>query len=782
MRVNVGIRRRLAPLLDNDPDKIRLMFSLLLSMPGSPILYYGDELGMGDNIYLGDRNGVRTPMQWSPDRNAGFSRADPQRLYLPPVMDPVYGYLSVNVEAQAREAPSLLNWMRRVIAVRRAHRVFGRGTLDMLHPGNRRILAYVREHGEGEAAEAVLCVANLGRGAEPVELDLGRFRGRVPVELLGETAFPPIGALPYLLTLPGHGFYWFLLSREADAPAWHQEHLPRVPLRTLVLPEGWWSLDPARAERRAPAERARGQLEGEVLPAWLAGRRWLAAGAGEVQRAALMECQPWRDWLLARVRVERAGGGAEDCFLPLRIVWEDAPGLAGETPLAGAAIARVRRHALPGTLYDGLADPALIRALTEAVGADRELPFGTGRLRGRRGSAYPDEPADAPRVEILPEGAVGDALIDGRLRFTARRLLCRGRDLEAEIGRHLTEVAPVSCVRPLAGTLDFLPGDDAHGPLTLALVQRWVPDQGDLWSEALAMLARLIEEHLDQVEDWETDPARVGYATLLEALGRRLAELHLALAAPGGSPDFAPEPVAPADLVQWRGLVLAAGHAAFQCLDGLVATPDGPGSPGTGVRVRARALLERRAEVVALIARLTPAHLPQAKIRVHGDLHLGRVLGVECDVLIEGFGGEAVGACVPRPAKLPGLADLAALRESLHAVAATALAVRAQARPGTEAGLESALRQWRRAAEGVLTAAYRVGCGDGAGHQSPPDGSVEASALLRLLALGRALTRLARTAAGPGASEAVSRRAALDTLVSVLDDWGPDEAHPQPDR
>ncbi|MFZ0788862.1 MAG: maltose alpha-D-glucosyltransferase, partial [Chromatiaceae bacterium] len=213
MRVNVGIRRRLSPLLDNDQDKIRLMYSLLLSMPGSPIIYYGDELGMGDNIYIGDRNGVRTPMQWSPDRNAGFSRADPQRLYLPPIMDPIYGYLSVNVEAQTRDAGSLLNWMRRIIAVRKAHRVFGRGPLEFLRPGNRKILAYVRGGGEGE--EAVLCVANLARGAQPVELDLARFRGRVPVELLGQTAFPPIGELPYLLTLPGHAFYWFLLSAEA---------------------------------------------------------------------------------------------------------------------------------------------------------------------------------------------------------------------------------------------------------------------------------------------------------------------------------------------------------------------------------------------------------------------------------------------------------------------------------------------------------------------------------------------------------------------------------------
>ena len=180
-RLNLGIRRRLAPLLENDMDKIKLMNSLLLSMQGSPFIYYGDEIGMGDNVYLGDRDGVRTPMQWQPERNAGFSNADPQRLYLPPIMDAVYGYQAVNVEAQARENSSLLNWMRRMLAARKLHKAFGRGTLTFLKPSNRKILAYVREHDH----DLILCVANLSRAAQPVELDLSRFKNHVPIELMG---------------------------------------------------------------------------------------------------------------------------------------------------------------------------------------------------------------------------------------------------------------------------------------------------------------------------------------------------------------------------------------------------------------------------------------------------------------------------------------------------------------------------------------------------------------------------------------------------------------------
>jgi maltose alpha-D-glucosyltransferase/alpha-amylase len=208
MQLNLGIRRRLAPLLDGNRRRIELMNSLVFSLPGSPILYYGDEIGMGDNIYLGDRNGVRTPMQWSADRNAGFSRADPERLALPLIENPLYHYATVNVDAQQRSPASLLNWMRRLIAIRKRFPVFGRGTLELLGPANPRVLVYLREHDN----RTVLCVANLSRFVQPCEIDLSRFAGRVPVEVFGETPFPPIGELPYFLTLGPHSFYWFELQ------------------------------------------------------------------------------------------------------------------------------------------------------------------------------------------------------------------------------------------------------------------------------------------------------------------------------------------------------------------------------------------------------------------------------------------------------------------------------------------------------------------------------------------------------------------------------------------
>ena len=243
MRINAGIRRRLAPLLENSRERIQLANSLLLSLPGTPVLYYGDEIGMGDNIYLGDRNGVRTPMQWTSDRNAGFSSADPARLFAPLVMDPVYGYQAINVEAQERLPASLLNWTKRMIAIRRQHRAFGRGAIQFLRSSNPHVLAYVRQFD----GEILLCVANLSRHPQPSMLDLHGFEGRVPVELLGQTPFPRVDPAPYAISLGSNGFYWFRL-REYTEP------------QAVVRPVPVLDAEAARRSRRAAAARARVDL------------------------------------------------------------------------------------------------------------------------------------------------------------------------------------------------------------------------------------------------------------------------------------------------------------------------------------------------------------------------------------------------------------------------------------------------------------------------------------------------------------------------------------------
>lgn len=305
-RINLGIRRRLAPLMENDIDRVKLMNGMLLSMPGSPIIYYGDEIGMGDNVFVGDRNGVRTPMQWSPDRNAGFSRADPQRLYLQPIMDPMFGYEALNVEAQARDSSSLLNWTKRMLAVRKTSHAFGRGKRRFLKPGNRKILAYLSEYDE----DIILTVFNLSRAAQPVELDLSAFKGRVPIEMLGRAPFPPIGELPYLLTLASYGFYWFRLTSDAEMPSWHQEGVALQEWPTLVLFDGWTSFfrDRVMPWRIGMSERMRNQFELETLPRHIEIQRWYASKGTPIERARLADHVIWEagplSWMLPLLELD----------------------------------------------------------------------------------------------------------------------------------------------------------------------------------------------------------------------------------------------------------------------------------------------------------------------------------------------------------------------------------------------------------------------------------------------------------------------------------------------
>ena len=397
-RVNVGIRRRLAPLMENDPAKIQLMNSLLFSMPGSPTVYYGDELGMGDNIYLGDRNSVRTPMQWSPDRNGGFSRADPQSLYLPPIMDPVYGYASVNVEAQSREPSSLLNWTRRMLAVRKTCKAFGRGTFELLRPGNRTILAYVRRYEN----QAILCVANLKRSAQAVELDLAQFRGRVPVEMLGRSSFPPIGELPYMLTLPGYAFYWFDLAESAPPPSWHEERLPAEERPWLVLFNGLDSFQVGAGERQGAAAKL------------LAAAR--ARGRAELSRdAALVRRQGPRRRRPSRSRTSAAGSRSRQLWL-LTVASAQFPAdaRAGVLPAARARMGRrARRTARRArrsracanaprreSSFDAFADDDFVRALLAALARAR---FGAHR-RGHA-ALHADDGARRAAAEAARAGA-----------------------------------------------------------------------------------------------------------------------------------------------------------------------------------------------------------------------------------------------------------------------------------------------------------------------------------------------------------------------------------------
>ena len=669
-RINLGIRRRLSPLMENDRDRIKLMNSLLLSMPGSPILYYGDEIGMGDNVFIGDRNGVRTPMQWSPDRNAGFSRADPQRVYLPPIMDPIYGYASINVEAQSRDPSSLLSWTKRMLAVRKNSQAFGRGTRRFLRPGNRKILAYLREYGD----DSILCVANLSRSAQPVELDLPEYKGRVPVEMLGRTTFPPIGDLPYLLTLSAHGFYWFKLTKDAEAPSWH-EQVPSLDERpVLVLFDGWSSLFRERVVpwRIGMAEKTRQQFETDTLPRFIEAQRWYASKGTPIERARIVDHLVWQEgrssWILALLDVA-AGGETTPYFMPLALAWEDRDEERVRN-LATAAIAKIRQQSSVGVMGDAFADETFCRALVGAIAKRAELATAQGKLEFRPTSAFSRiAGADvASLAAARPQGSSSNTIVvlGERLVLKGYRRLRAGASPELEMGRYLTDAVNFANCAPLAGVLQYL--DKAGEPSLLAMVQGYVANQGDGWTWSIDYLRRHLEEHRTApAGDAPTANVHEAYLTLIRVLAVRTAELHRALASPTQDPAFEPQPLVRADLESYKQRATAEAKNALALLKTHLNDLPGPD------RDKASAVLAARDDILRRIEACIASDTRGTKIRIHGDYHLGQVLLTRNDFVIIDFEGEPGHGLEERRAKQSPLRDVAGMLRSFNYVEQSAL-------------------------------------------------------------------------------------------------------------
>ncbi|HLZ99732.1 MAG TPA: maltose alpha-D-glucosyltransferase, partial [Steroidobacteraceae bacterium] len=646
-RINLGIRRRLSPLMENDHERIKLMNSLLLSMPGSPILYYGDEIGMGDNVFIGDRNGVRTPMQWSPDRNAGFSRADPQRLYLPPIMDPIYGYQAINVEAQLRDSSSLLSWTKRLLAVRKTSQAFGRGARRFLKPGNRKILAYLREYGD----DTLLCVANLSRSAQPVELNLASYKGRVPVEMLGRTTFPPIGDLPYLLTLSAHGFYWFKLTTDAEAPSWHEPIFSIDERPVLVLFDGWSSLfrDRVVPWRIAMAEKTRVQFETDTLPRYIEMQRWYAAKGSPIDRARISDHVVWQEgkvsWVVALLEV-----GTEEpasYFMPLALAWEERDEDRVRN-LSTSAIAKVRQQANVGVMGDAFADEAFCRAIVIAVSKGRDIATAQGKLQFRPTAAFAElAGADfASLPATRPQGGSSNTIVvmGERLILKGYRRLRDGASPEMEMGRFLTEVARFPNCAPLAGVLEYK-SNDGRTKL-LAMLQAYVANQGDGWTYALDYLRRHLEEHRTApATDALPVDAHASFLVTMRTLAKRTAELHAALAAHSGNADFDPEPLSRADFDGYR---LRALGEARNALGLLKSTLD---QIPAADRDKASEVLARQDRLLARVEAAAAEDAEGQKIRIHGDYHLGQVLVTRNDFVIVDFEGEPGHSIEQRRAK-----------------------------------------------------------------------------------------------------------------------------------
>jgi maltose alpha-D-glucosyltransferase/alpha-amylase len=683
-RLNLGIRRRLAPLMDNDRRKIELMNSLLLSFPGTPILYYGDEIGMGDNIYLGDRNGVRTPMQWTSDRNGGFSRCDPARLYLPMIMDPVYGYEAVNVEAQSRSLASLLSWTKRLIAVRKSSKVFSRGSLSFIRPTNRSVLVYVRQYED----EVLVCVANLSRSAQAAEIDMSPWRGRRPLELLGRTSFPVIGDSSYLVTLAPYGFFWLQLCELSETTA----AVPIAPeFETLVVTSGWKSLMQGRS---------RTVLERDVLPAFLASRRWFSERGNKsiATRIAGSVPLPSSEAELGMALVE-AGGRARPAtyLLPLVIRWTRLE-RERHSPVALAA---VRRGAREGTLLDAAADASFIGFILDQLRRPQVLEWEGRRIEFRSTGEIADDVAAALEEirAVDAEQSNTTALVGNRYVVKLFRRIEPGINPEIELGRYLTETVHFPNTPALLGTAEL---EENGSRAAVAVVHRFVENQGDAWAVTNAYLDRFVEEQrLLTAEAAGHSDEQAAYLHRIEHVGQRVAELQLALAGREDVVDFAPEPISAADIRRWTETLL---ERAVHTLDHLARRRSDLADTD---RQLLEKVLSTRESLASLLHELLPDTLDAVKIRHHGDFHLGQMLIVKDDVFIIDFEGEPRRSIEDRRQKAPAARDVAGLIRSIDYSATGALERALRSAPDDEDKIARALEGWRASAVAAFLAGYR---------------------------------------------------------------------------
>jgi len=746
-RINLGIRRRLAPLMQNDRRKIELMNGLLLSMPGTPVLYYGDEIGMGDNYYLGDRDGVRTPMQWTADRNGGFSRANPQQLYLPPVMDPIYGYQSINVEAQENDSSSLLNWMRRMLAVRAQYRAFGQGTIEFLYPSNRKILAYVREY----EAERILCVANLSRSAQAVELDLSAYRGVVPVELAGRSAFPPIGDLTYLLTLPGHGFYWFILAQEAEVPDWH-ETVPEVlpEFVTLTASDG--------TVRSVVTGRERRQLERDILPQFLPLQRWFGDKEGRIDTVSVRLLGTLGDGDQALTLAEVASGKASSrYFVPLVLRWGEEH-LRHDAPLLSRTLAKARKGPRLGAVIDGAFDDAFAVTLMTAIQDGRPLKAEGGTLACEATAALRDMDRPSAVRRLGVEQSNVSVILDDRVMLKIYRRLQAGIQPDVEVGRFLTETAGFTGTPRYLGSATYRT-DDGEAT-TLATAFAFAYNQGDAWTALLEALSRDLEQAAQSAMTVspDTDPLAAPFdypLDLASVLGRRTAELHAAFATPTKDPAFAVQPIRKADLKAWASAV------ADEIRKNLAALRKHAKKAPAGLGEDIGRLLAAKDELIARTRALAALRPSGGRSRIHGDFHLGQVLLCQDDVLMVDFEGEPKRSLKERRMKSSPLRDVAGMVRSFDYLAWMALERRREVVGETLEAERRRARLWRDQATRAFVDAY---LDVASGTSSHPTDETTTHGLLELFVIQKAVYEIGYEAANRPAWVAIPVRGILDLL------------------
>ena len=701
MRLNVGIRRRLAPLVDNSRSRVELLNLLLFSLPGTPIVYYGDELGMGDNIYLGDRNGVRTPMQWNGDRNGGFSRADPARLYAPPIMDPVYGYQAINVESQERYPGSLLNWMKRLIAMRKQHPALGRGAIEFIGGPNRKVLAYVRR----DERETILVVANLSPTVQPVELDLSAFSGLIPIEMTGLTTFPRIGNGTYFLSLSSYAAHWF--SLEQTAPL-HQL-MPQTSLDPQIeLVESLPELLMGVEWESVLGSTTRQVLERKALVPFLSRQRWFASKSRTIRRAL------FADWTMIRagsnpaylaiVAVDYMDDSSESYVLPLAFASNDQASTALKEQPA-SILSRVT-GARKGVLMDGLLDDDTCTRIIRLTEARGQTQTEHGSIRRADVSEHIELSGDLRWTRGGIDQSNTVAFVNDRYVLKLFRHLEIGPNPEFEVLSFLSRKGFERIPTLTGGLIYERPG---FKPGTMGIVQSAIVNQGSGWQFTMDELRRYYESvsasgHAGSGPAAETpsmfESIARWYVTSVHTLGRRTAELHLALAE-GEEPAFRPEPLDSDYLAQLADQMT---EDANRVLDQLESSLDGLSAPA---RALADQVLAARARVVAglrAVRRLTGVGM---RTRIHGDYHLGQVLRTEDDFVILDFEGEPARRLDERTAKQSPLRDVAGMMRSFSYAGYAALFTMSVQNPELFTRLEPWADAWQEKVATAFRSSYK---------------------------------------------------------------------------
>jgi maltose alpha-D-glucosyltransferase/alpha-amylase len=661
-RINLGIRRRLAPLLANSRRKMELLNTMLFSMPGTPIIYYGDEIGMGDNIYLGDRNGCRTPMQWSPDRNAGFSKANPQQLHLPIIIDPEYHYEAINVENQQKNLSSLLWWMRRVIAMRKKFKAFSRGSLEFLYPDNAKVLAFLRRYEN----ETVLVAVNLSRFSQSVELDLSRFSGCVPVEMFSRNRFPNIKKSPYVLTLGPHSHYWFVVQSHTE---------PRRLSKKRVVPT--LAAPPKLRELLRNGQRAR--LESEILPEYIRSCRWFGAKARNLRHMHVLEQSPVSSepdaaefWF---VEVSYLDGPNETYALPVKVAaGEKARTISQSAPQA--VIARFQ-GAEETILFDAVWDSDFREQLFRLMLDQQRASGKNGQLVGIISPTVAQSAEEKlPQSQVLAgEQSNSSMLFENKFFLKVYRKLEDGVNPDVEVTRFLTERANFPNVPAFGGSIEYQRGRSE--PRVVCVLQSAVISESDAWTLTLDAVGRYYERVLGRKADLQNQLSPPGalldeliggvYPEKAMLLGQRTAELHRALTSAADDPVFAPEPfnaMAQRSAYQNMRALLRRNFGLLQ--KKLSELPE-------AFRDEAQQVLLSEKQIHEKEKRLLDRKANAAKIRIHGDYHLGQVLYTGKDFVILDFEGEPARPLSERKLKRSALRDVAGMMRSFQYAAYSAL-------------------------------------------------------------------------------------------------------------